>query len=390
MSEILVSICCATYNHENYIRDAIEGFLMQKTTFKFEVLIHDDASTDKTQEIIKEYHQVYPGLIKPIYQTENQFSKGINPSIKYNVCRAKGKYIAFCEGDDYWTDPYKLQKQVDFMEANPEYSMCGHTTKVIDVTMNEEINYFYKKYGKNMELPFSFLSEGLFFQSGTMLIRRKYIKNGFPKFFVISPVGDLALQLWMAHLGKVYYFNDEMSIHRKFTPGSWNVTRHRTEIQRIEIANKVINMLNEFNKFSNKKHDDVIRKRIENLKGDIQYLKTTPFYKFSNRVLDLKIPNQIIKLKERENYIFGAGTDGIKLQTYLSKMNIGIKGFIDNNSVLQNNSVNGKPVYSLDIISENANILISPIHWAEEIINQLVQNGYNNYYLIRFDVILQN
>ncbi len=119
----LVSICCLTYNHEKYIHDAIEGFLMQKANFEFEILIHDDASTDGTTEIIKEYEKKYPGLIKPIYQTENQWSKGIKPFFKDLFPKAKGKYIALCEGDDYWVDPYKLQKQVDFMEANPKYGV---------------------------------------------------------------------------------------------------------------------------------------------------------------------------------------------------------------------------------------------------------------------------
>lgn len=110
----IVSISCITYNHEDYIRDAIEGFLMQKTTFPVEILIHDDASTDKTADIIREYEKKYPHLIKPIYQTENQYSKGIGVSATYQYPRANGNYITLCEGDDYWTDPYMLQKQVVF------------------------------------------------------------------------------------------------------------------------------------------------------------------------------------------------------------------------------------------------------------------------------------
>ncbi len=119
----LVSISCITFNHENYIRDAIESFLMQKTTFLFEILIHDDASTDGTTAIIKEYELKFPDLIKPVYQTENQYSKGVKISQTYNWPRARGKYIALCEGDDYWTDPLKLQKQVDFLEENNEYGV---------------------------------------------------------------------------------------------------------------------------------------------------------------------------------------------------------------------------------------------------------------------------
>lgn len=120
----MVSICCITYNQEPYIRQCIEGFLMQKTTFPFEILIHDDASTDNTAHIIREYEHKYPDIIKPIYQTENQYSKRIDIIQTFQFPRSKGKYIAFCEGDDYWTNPYKLQKQVIFLESHQEYGMC--------------------------------------------------------------------------------------------------------------------------------------------------------------------------------------------------------------------------------------------------------------------------
>ena len=106
----LVSIACITYNHENYIRDAIEGFLMQKTTFPVEIIIHDDASADNTAQIVKEYTDKNSDLFIPIFQTENQYSQGNKPLANFVFPRAKGKYIAICEGDDYWTDPYKLQK----------------------------------------------------------------------------------------------------------------------------------------------------------------------------------------------------------------------------------------------------------------------------------------
>jgi glycosyltransferase involved in cell wall biosynthesis len=133
----LVSISSITYNHEPFIRDCLEGFLMQKTNFDYEILIHDDASTDQTQSIIKEYQQKYPHLIKPIYQTENQFSKGVRGiNKKYNISRSKAKYIAMCEGDDYWTDPYKLQKQVDYMEKHPEVVLTHHLYKNIDTEGN--------------------------------------------------------------------------------------------------------------------------------------------------------------------------------------------------------------------------------------------------------------
>lgn len=125
-NEIVVSINTLAYNHEKYIAQCIEGILMQKTNFAFELLIHDDASTDNTAGIIREYEKKYPNIIKPIYQSENQYSKKIKISITHQYPRAKGKYIALCEGDDYWIDENKLQMQVDFLEENPEYGMCFH------------------------------------------------------------------------------------------------------------------------------------------------------------------------------------------------------------------------------------------------------------------------
>lgn len=118
---VLVTVCCTTYNHEKYVRDAIESFLMQETDFPFEIIIHDDASTDGTAEVILDYANRYPQLIRTILQTENQYSKAglINP--RFVFPQAKGKYLALCEGDDYWTDAKKLQKQVTFLENNTEY-----------------------------------------------------------------------------------------------------------------------------------------------------------------------------------------------------------------------------------------------------------------------------
>lgn len=116
----LVSISCITFNHAAYIRECLDGFLMQQTNFPVEILIHDDASTDGTEEIVREYERKYPHIIKALYEEENQWIKGRRGSIIFNFPRAKGKYIAMCEGDDYWVDKQKLQRQVDCLETDSE------------------------------------------------------------------------------------------------------------------------------------------------------------------------------------------------------------------------------------------------------------------------------
>lgn len=130
--DVLVSVICEVYNHEPYLRECLEGFVMQQTNFLYEILIHDDASTDGSVAIIREYEQKYPNLFKPIYQKENQYSKGVSIWRNIQIPRAKGKYIAICEGDDYWTDPLKLQKQVDILEADETLMACCTDCSVVD------------------------------------------------------------------------------------------------------------------------------------------------------------------------------------------------------------------------------------------------------------------
>jgi glycosyltransferase involved in cell wall biosynthesis len=137
----LVSICCITYNHVSYIMEAIDSFLMQETTFPFEILIHDDASTDGTTDIIIDYANKYPDIIRTIIQTENQYSKGGLIYPRFVFPKARGKYIALCEGDDYWTDKTKLQKQVNFLENNPDYVITYTDSQPFDESGKLKINF---------------------------------------------------------------------------------------------------------------------------------------------------------------------------------------------------------------------------------------------------------
>ena len=128
---IMLTVRTIAYNQEHYIRDCLEGIVKQQTSFKFEAIVHDDCSTDHTADIIREYAKKYPDIIKPIYEEENQYSMGVNSQMNTKMnAFTHGKYIALCEGDDYWTDPTKLQRQVDFLEAHPDYSMCFHNAKL--------------------------------------------------------------------------------------------------------------------------------------------------------------------------------------------------------------------------------------------------------------------
>jgi glycosyltransferase involved in cell wall biosynthesis len=214
----LVSICCITYNHENYIEKAIKGFLLQKTKFSIEIIIHDDASKDGTPYIIKEYSDKYPDIIKTILQNENQFSKGGSISARYVWPKAKGKYIALCEGDDYWTDPYKLQKQVDFLEENEDYSICFHPVKIekdgelVDDYITKEVPETTNIYD---------LAKGSYIHTPSIMFRSSLL-NSYPTKFIKAPVGDYLLLLFLAQFGKIKKLNDVAAVYRVHHTSMWS------------------------------------------------------------------------------------------------------------------------------------------------------------------------
>ena len=221
---VLVSVSCITYNHEPYIRACLDGFLMQKTNFPIEVIIHDDCSTDGTKEIIEEYVNRYPNIIFPVFQSENQYSKGVRGFMaRFNFPRCRGKYIALCEGDDYWTDPLKLQKQVDFLEINDEYVVCSHDAKIIDsfgnILKESKLPNSFKKDATSEELKKGFwlLTLGMMFKN--LPILSNYPKEGYR---VLN--GDIFLISILGQFGKGKYMNDiEPAFYREHSGGIWSM-----------------------------------------------------------------------------------------------------------------------------------------------------------------------
>lgn len=210
--KILVSIRCLVYNHEPYLRQCLEGFVMQKTNFRFEAIVHDDASTDGSAAIIREYAEKYPDIIKPIYETENQYSKhdgSLSRIMKEACC---GKYIAMCEGDDYWIDPLKLQKQVDFMESHPDYSMCFHRAR-IENEINKSDIFIHCSTIEDRDYTGDELFKTWTVPTASMVLRHEVFnyKNVADKRILY---GDIILILRCAEYGKVRGMSSEMSVYR--------------------------------------------------------------------------------------------------------------------------------------------------------------------------------
>lgn len=216
---ILVAIHCLVYNHEPYLRQCLDGFVMQKTNFRYVAVVHDDASTDNSAAIIREYAEKYPDIIKPIFETENQWSKhdgSLDRIMNAAIDATEAKYVAICEGDDYWTDSYKLQKQVDFMEIHPDFSMCCHgadvlneTSRVVDCACEKMSarEYFPDDVFPTWQIP-----------TASIVYRKTEVDAYTLRNADAFTVGDVILILKCIHVGRVWGFADHMSVYR-MNPG---------------------------------------------------------------------------------------------------------------------------------------------------------------------------
>lgn len=285
MEEIAVSICCLAYNHEKYIRRCLDGFLMQKTNFKFEVLIHDDASTDKTADIIREYEKKYPDIIKPIYQSENQYSQHIRIGWTYQYPRIQGKYIAWCEGDDFWTDDCKLQKQFDVLESNPDCSFCTHRVEVVDVD-GASCNEFFPKNTSDSVYQSSIIPKDSFleylltrdeypFQTSSYFARSEYVKacvKNRPDFFTKAVGGDFPMMLLHSSKGNIYFINEIMSKYTSNRPGSWSESYTNTDFKIRGLSFSAQCVLS-FNEYTDYKYKDYVEHYVNDHEFTINRLK---------------------------------------------------------------------------------------------------------------------
>lgn len=259
----LVSICCATYNHEPFIAEAIEGFLMQRTRFPVEILIHDDASTDRTAAIVRSYEARYPGLIRTIYQAENQYSKNVHVA-HLNYARARGSYIALCEGDDAWSDPLKLEKQIALMGEHPECQLSFHCAQRIDYARNG-LRKTVGVYGDANRV----------IATEEVIVKKKYgtiptascvasidAIRRFTEFTCARPyltLGDIYMQIISSLNGGALYINEPMSIYRARTEGSWTRRAENNPAFRIRHARAVARSFIELDALTDHRFSDAFQ-----------------------------------------------------------------------------------------------------------------------------------
>lgn len=255
-----VLIHCTTYNHGKYIKDALEGFVMQKCSYSFCAIIIDDCSTDNNAEIIREYTEKYPDIIKPILLGENHMQHGILRDPYFEKWHQAAKYIAECEGDDYWTDPLKLQKQVNFMENHPQCSMVFHNAYYEDSETHFRRG-IHKIYDKSRYADMNhIMRDGGFIPTCSIVYRQESFKN-YKEFLAGCPAGDLKHQIYAKLQGDVYYINAVMGVYRLVSTSETHQVAKNLD-KYVERQNKFINWYKELDQYTDYKYQKEVNESI--------------------------------------------------------------------------------------------------------------------------------
>lgn len=261
MERYILTVECLAFNHEKYIRKTLEGFVKQKTNYQYKVIVHDDASTDGTAGIIKEFADKYPDLIFPIFQKENQYSKGVDIFENYIRPMLEGKYLASCEGDDYWTDENKLQLQIDYMEKHPECSLCVHNTELI-TEEGKETYQFINRCDFDRDYSVCDVIEadgGGLFQTSSQISRME-LNFGIPQAFRNSTALDYPYVVFLAMNGNVHYIARAMSAYRIGAEYSWTQSIRNNITKKREFLVERIEELKQMDMYAEGKYHDSFQK----------------------------------------------------------------------------------------------------------------------------------
>jgi Glycosyltransferases involved in cell wall biogenesis len=256
----MVSVRCITYNHEEFIANALESFLMQKTNFPFEIIVHDDASIDNTANIVRQYVKKYPSIIKPIFQTENQHSKNIDIIDKMINAKISGKYVALCEGDDYWCESNKLQRQTDFMENHPECSMCLHNT-VFHYVDNSHADRNFNDWNEIHKMTPNEIFFGWNVHTSSYFVKRELDYK--PNFSRSVWCGDYVYLTMAMYYGSIYVLPEVMSVYNANISTGVTAQNVQNGIEHmVKRCRDRVNYLKEYNAYTGGMFDEFVQARI--------------------------------------------------------------------------------------------------------------------------------
>lgn len=249
--DYLVDIIMPVYNHANYLTQAIEGVVNQKTLFKFRLLIGDDCSKDNSREVILKYAEQYPDIIHPVLHGQNKGSTG---NAQHLIALVTSRYMGICEGDDYWTDDHKLQKQIDFLEANPDFTVCFTRAGVVN-EINEEWPYAFVPLKKDV-FTFADIVQENVIPTATVIYRNVFPKP-FPDFIYRMLAGDWILHMMALSKGNAKFIDEQTAVYRRHSGGLTNTEDYQRKHEELQII-----MFEEMNKYLDYKYDAVFRKQI--------------------------------------------------------------------------------------------------------------------------------
>lgn len=385
--DIKVSICCLVYNQAQYVEDMLRGIFMQKVNFDYEVIIHDDASTDGTIEILKKYKEKYGDIIELLLEEENQYSKGVIISKNILYPCVKGKYMILLEGDDYWIYEGKLQAQYDLMEAHPEVSLCYHNALVYDEGRNmADLCICDQKTGYISDRDIICTTHG-WYPTASLFCRASYLLEQ-PD--LLPATGDEGIRTYMACRGKLYFINQAWSVYRQYLEGSFNA-RYCENIEIAKTYNKkLLRYFISFNEYSDRRFEEYLYDRIkrsllwyieihkkeactveqfraytEELKEETEHIadeipdelckvetiRCTDYYQVT---VETKIRDRLSASSKL--YLYGAGREALKALIVLLRYKIPVAGVIVTRKSEGMKQFSGYPVYGADevIFDENA------------------------------------
>lgn len=350
-----VSIICNTYDQEPYLEKAVESMLAQRTSFDYEIIIHDDVSTDGTIDMIQKYVAAYPDKIRAVYEQENQYSKGadfITPAIR-DI--AKGKYIAMCEGDDFWIDENKLQLQRDALEAHPECDMCACWGCTVTEDGEREISQIRPRTGNGILSAKSvILGGGQYLVTAGLFFRRQMYENMLEFEKIISL--DYAIQIKGSLRGGIFYIDKKMAVYRRYAAGSWtnDVLKNKAKLEaQWDIEKRLLETLDSD---TDGKYHEIIAERMK------AYI---PF----EQQMESRREDILLLMRKRGHpcYIWGMGRRGKSLECFFNRYHIKIDGICDAvNTDIGKMTEYGNKIFHTENVLKNAGVILASTKWAYE------------------------
>lgn len=365
--DVMVTVIITAYNHEKYIEQAIQGILGQKTEYEYELVIHDDASTDGTQDIIRAYEKKYPDKVKSIIEKENLFSQGKLGAVFYDS-RLAGKYLAICDGDDYWTCDTKLQKQISYLEQHPECSMCIHNAIQHNSVTGEDIvlNTFEKDgvYDQRQQI---LAGLGTNFPASASYVMRNDLIKSLPAFFVKPRAVDYPVRQYLASKGEVYYFSEPMSVYRIMSSHSYMKETAKSKAFYNNYTVEMLAFFEAFNEYTNFEFQDILTCKMNSdyygfcssidkeegiVKADSYGLNVDKIRECYRQLDEKSLSSEILELSERSRHLFIYGISRLALICKKQMENAGVEyeGFVVSDGQIKVDQIEGKSVRPLSAV----------------------------------------